>query len=619
MPQPLLLFLAWLPDAWNSPVPSALARWAPLLLFLLASCLLLGGLDDLAVDLGWFWRVARKRREVLPDPDRERSIAIWIPLWHEAAVIRRMLEHNLAAIGYRDYEVFVGVYRNDPETRAEVLAVASRDNRVHLAEVPHDGPTMKADCLNWVYQRMLHWERASGRRMEVVVIHDAEDVIHPLSLKLVNRYCEVADMVQMPVLPLQTPWREWTHGLYCDDFAESQGKDLETRVAYGGFLPGCGVGTALRREAVDALALKESGCILQPASLTEDYDLGVRLHRLGFRQKFIPLQLDRGVPVATGEFFPRTPSAAIRQRTRWVTGNSLQAWQRHGWGRGMRQPWVQAWYFWRDRKGLWGNPLSVACNLLLIGGVMSWAGGISWWPAEWHAAQYPIIKVLLGCNMALFVERIAVRILVVSQFYGWRFASGVPCRLLLGNWINSVAVIRAAWAWMLASIGWRPLHWMKTSHAYPSADALRRHLRPLGEILVSLGALTPELAAAADDDRPEHLSFEDYLLDRGWVTERQLWAALSCQHGIPEARFDPLKVEPRLARLFPDTLQRRWSILPFLVSEGAAHVATTNLPGEAMQAELGRHTGLNLRFYLMPPADFDSAASRLWSKRFKLS
>ncbi|MSV34888.1 MAG: hypothetical protein EXQ47_04730 [Bryobacterales bacterium] len=64
----------------------------------LAIAFLIGGLDDLAVDLAWLstlypLRPNRPQPNAAPVP-----IAILVPLWKEHAVITRMLEHNLAAI-----------------------------------------------------------------------------------------------------------------------------------------------------------------------------------------------------------------------------------------------------------------------------------------------------------------------------------------------------------------------------------------------------------------------------------------------------------------------------------------------------------------------------------------
>ena len=78
----------------------------------------------------------------------------------------------------------------------------------HRAVCPHDGPTSKADCLNWIYRYMLRYEEQHGVRFEIVVIHDAEDIIHPEALRLINYYAQDYDMVQVPVLPIATPLAE---------------------------------------------------------------------------------------------------------------------------------------------------------------------------------------------------------------------------------------------------------------------------------------------------------------------------------------------------------------------------------------------------------------------------
>ena len=83
---------------------------------------------------------------------------------------------------------------------------------------------------------------------------------------------------------------------------------------------------------------------------------------LGYRQVFVPVRTGAAGPMATREYFPRRFGAAISQRTRWVTGIALQSWQRHGWS----APWPQLYWFWRDRKGLVGNLLSPAANLVCL-------------------------------------------------------------------------------------------------------------------------------------------------------------------------------------------------------------------------------------------------------------
>jgi adsorption protein B len=173
----------------------------------LALWILLSGLDDLFVDLAW----VRTRRHRPPPENQpgtaapEQLVAIFIPLWREHRVVGGMLEHNLAAIRYRRFEVFVGCYPNDERTRAAVCEAQDRFDKVHLALCPHDGPTSKADNLNSIYHAMLEFERERSVRFEVVVLHDAEDLVHPDELAVINAHAGEYPMVQIPVLPLPTP------------------------------------------------------------------------------------------------------------------------------------------------------------------------------------------------------------------------------------------------------------------------------------------------------------------------------------------------------------------------------------------------------------------------------
>ncbi|MEO7651555.1 MAG: glycosyltransferase, partial [Bryobacteraceae bacterium] len=257
----------------------------------LAIWISISSLDDLMLDLAclYFWITARLRgRNRVPTPTQadlqrtpHRRIAIFVPLWHEAHVIRKMVEHNLASTRYDRYDFFVGAYPNDEPTLQAVRDVEARLGPVHLCVVPHDGPTSKADCLNWIYQRMLLFESAHAVQFDIVLIHDAEDLIHPEALLWLNFYSQTYDMVQIPVLPLPTSMAEFTHGVYCDEFAEFQRKDLPARQILGGFVPSCGVGTGFSRAALAKLAAAYDNCIFEPKCLTEDYEIGFRLHKLG--------------------------------------------------------------------------------------------------------------------------------------------------------------------------------------------------------------------------------------------------------------------------------------------------------------------------------------------------
>src|SRR5579863_7244481 len=87
-------------------------------------------------------RDARRVPDVTPRP-----IAILVPLWHEHAVIARMLEHNLAAIRYPDFHIFAGIYANDTLTEEALRSHSERFRNGHLAVGPDEWPTSQADLL----------------------------------------------------------------------------------------------------------------------------------------------------------------------------------------------------------------------------------------------------------------------------------------------------------------------------------------------------------------------------------------------------------------------------------------------------------------------------------------
>jgi bacteriophage N4 adsorption protein B len=77
---------------------------------------------------------------------------------------------------------------------------------------------------------------------------------------------------------------------------------------------------------LEELAEARSNRVFEPASLTEDYESGIRIHQLGFKQTFARMRpdganVDKSQLIATREYFPRSFRAAVRQRTRWVTGD----------------------------------------------------------------------------------------------------------------------------------------------------------------------------------------------------------------------------------------------------------------------------------------------------------
>ncbi len=556
----------------------------------IAAWFLVSAVDDFIVLVAWIGALLDRREgprwpasgELMAIP--EQRIAIFVPAWREEAVIARMLEQNTAALRYSNYKFLVGTYPNDRATQEAVRSVAERDKRIALVIGPRPGPTSKADCLNALYKRMCELEVEEGR-FDLVMIHDAEDVMHPDELHWKNWFAASYDMVQTAVLPLATPAYQLTHGVYCDDFAEYHTKDLRARNWLGGFVPSCGVATAFAREQVEGLAVRNlSGLPFSPDSLTEDYDVGYRLHCQGARQVFIPLPASSGPRLSTREFFPQNLRAAVRQRSRWVTGIAFQGWRNHGWGRNPSE----FYWFWRDRKGIVGSPLSLVASLVLI---FRLSGGRLPWLESIPARMLFVIAVLSFVNLA-------ARSWCSGRMYGWPFGLFAPIRQLWGNLVNTLAIATAALTVVHSLRSGAGLAWRKTHHAYPWMASAET--RSLGEVLVNKGFLTTTELKQAVLNRPVGVGFAEYLWRVGRLTPEQLQSARNEQHGLGGETGPAWSA----SLLIPAQVAERWRVVPVGIAEGELRLASVEIPERGLEQELARQTRLRPRLILVTPARF---------------
>lgn len=428
------------------------------------------GASDCAVDLIWvgrtLWRRAtiyrrfeRARADTLGEPTAPGRLAIFLPAWDEAVVIRDMLRNALATFRHDDYRIYVGCYPNDPDTIAAVRSLA--DPRLRLVVGPVPGPTTKADCLNRLWDAMLEDERAEGRPVKAVVLHDAEDVVHPAELAIFDRLIERFELVQLPVLPLIDPHSRWIAGHYIDEFAEAHGKELVVREALGAGVPSAGVGCAFARDALARIAAGAGGVPFDAASLTEDYELGLRLRQVGGRAAFVRLPGEAGgAMVVTREYFPTTMDAAVRQKARWITGIALSGWDRLGWSGGLAERWMRL----RDRQSV----LAAVCLFTAYMSFLS-AGALALGHMLLGYAPKPIsggLALLLTVNAWLLVWRMAMRFGFVARAHGWREGLRSIPRIVVGNAIAILAARRAVVSYLRIRRTGRA-HWGKTAHAFP--------------------------------------------------------------------------------------------------------------------------------------------------------
>jgi len=338
--------------------------------------ILISAIDDLCVDIIWIARVAYRRltfyryalpREVgkLADPVDHKRLAVFVPAWREAGVIGDMLQNCTRKWAGRAgrYRIFVGCYPNDPDTAAAIHTAAISNSDIRLVLVDHDGPTTKADCLNRLWRALLADEIAQGYKAKAIILHDAEDFVHADELHVFDCLVSNRGAVQLPVIPVRTANSLWVSGHYCDEFAEAHGKNMVVREALGAPLPLAGVACAIERSLMGRLAQINGGGPFDASSLTEDYEIGIRIGAVGGRAIMARILDRKGMLVGTRACFPDTLQTSVRQKTRWLTGIALAGWDRLGWGGNIAQKWM----LFQDRKSIFGAIVVIAgysCLLL---------------------------------------------------------------------------------------------------------------------------------------------------------------------------------------------------------------------------------------------------------------
>ncbi|WP_380783130.1 glycosyl transferase family protein [Sphingomonas sp. R86520] len=438
--------------------------------------LFLGGIDDLLVDLVYVGHRIRSGRRprltlaTLPPPVTSGRMAVFVAAWDEMAVIGGMLATALDRYDHDDYHIYVGAYPNDRGTIDAVVAVAERDTRIRLVIGPRNGPTTKADCLNTLWHALCRDDARDGRRTKAIILHDAEDVVHAQELRVFDSLIDRYDVVQLPVLPLVHSGARLVSGHYADEFAEAHAKQIVVRTVLGAAMPLAGTGCAITPAVLAIVAQARGGDPFDATSLTEDYELGLRLADLGARGLFARVAADEtGAVVAVRAYFPCTLASSARQKTRWMMGIALAGWDRTGWAR--PRAIADHWMRMRDRRA----PLAVV--ILAVGylaipiWVMSLLLHAQAGPASPYSGDgHPVAFWLLVANSGLLGWRLGMRMIFTARSYGVREAFWALPRFLIGNLVSLIAAPRAVIAYIGTLRGAAPV-WDKTRHEFPDLPA----------------------------------------------------------------------------------------------------------------------------------------------------
>lgn len=442
------------------------------LLYFAAFWFVLGAVDEFAVDCLWIglrlhrWLHPDDRIVLTPGAALRGRLAVFVAAWQEAHVIGQMIGHTLQAWRQHDLRLYVGCYANDPATVSAAMGAAAGDPRLRIVIHERPGPTTKADCLNRIYRAMSADETREGFRYGGVIMHDAEDMVHPDAILAIDAGLKDADFVQLPVRPEPQAASPWVAGHYSDEFAEAHGKTLVVRDGLRTPIPAAGVGCGFARERLADLArLRAKGPNEGPFAsecLTEDYELGLLLSREGGRSRFVRLRDNDGQLIATRAYFPATLETAVRQKSRWVHGIALQGWDRLGWS---RRP-LDAWMRLRDRRGpMMAVVLAAAYAWICVTGLLLILRANGW---TIPSNEPPVLRMLLLVSTASLLWRMAMRFAFTAREYGLvEGARSIP-RLFVANVIAIMAGRRALAAYVRTLRG-AAVVWDKTEHRHHPA------------------------------------------------------------------------------------------------------------------------------------------------------
>ncbi|POT56566.1 type II secretion system protein E [Citrobacter amalonaticus] len=589
----------------------------------LAIMMLISGLDDLFIDIVYWLRRLKRGMSIyrryprmdyheLYKPD-EKPLAIMVPAWNETGVIGHMAELAATTLDYENYHIFVGTYPNDPDTQRDVDEVCARFPNVHKVVCARPGPTSKADCLNNILDAITQFERSANFSFAGFILHDAEDVISPMELRLFNYLVDRKDLIQIPVYPFERKWTHFTSMSYIDEFSELHGKDVPVREAIAGQVPSAGVGTCFSRRAVAALLADGDGIAFDVQSLTEDYDIGFRLKEKGMteifvrfpvvedsqageRHKFLQRSRTSNV-ICVREYFPDTFTTAVRQKSRWIIGIVFQGFKTHKW---TSSPTLN-YFLWRDRKGAISNFLSFLAMFIMLQLLLLLIYQ-NLWPDAWQFLSIftggPWLITLLWLNFGLMANRILQRVIFVTGYYGLAQGLLSVLRLFWGNLINFMANWRAL-KQVIQHGDPRRVAWDKTTHDFPSVTGENRALRPLGELLVEHQAITEAQLEHALTNRIQGLRLGGSMLMQGLINAEQLARALAEQNNVQWESVDAWDIPQSLIAEMPATVALHYAVLPLRIENGVMVVGSEDGLDPVSLAALSRKVDRAVRYVIV--------------------
>lgn len=555
------------------------------------------GFDDIIWDLVTLIKRVSSPKPVLDISKLEevppKLLAIAIGAWKEDNVLGDVVDNIIASAHYPKsmYHIFLGVYPNDDRTLAVAYELSERHSNVYVVVNNKPGPTSKAQNINYTIQRIKDFEKEKNWSFASITVHDSEDVVHPYEFKVTNYLIDSHQALQFPVFPLvpmptlRNFFQYLTSGTYADEFAETHFYTMVNRHRMGALVPSAGTGFVLSKSLLNQYGGHN---LLSLDSLTEDYLLSWNLFSKGIQMYFVLEQVRRvnyknkkvTEFVATRSMFPNSFKTAVKQKTRWILGITMQSLGVKDVFKAKGVPFVGRYSLYKDQKAKFGNILVLVGYPVLTYFIFSLFMDIPPMYPKGSLSWYLCVFVTIMMLARQFYRGIAIYNVygMRSVFFACLVPPFLPIRLMWGNLINLSATLSAFKQKIFGNrkkepkrlnsptvSGKKKLVWDKTEHSFLEKYILERYHRSLGDVLIEKKYIDEStLLDAIETSKHQKQLLGDYLLSQKMITEKQLLNALA---SLKHTQFVDRETLPDYmlsghAHIFEERLLRELKALP---------------------------------------------------------
>jgi hypothetical protein len=146
----------------------------------------------------------------------------------------------------------------------------------------------------------------------------------------------------------------------------------------------------------------------------------------------------------------------------------------------------------------------------------------------------------------------------------------------------------------------------------------KRFVEALTDILVTLQKIPRSEAASLKKgfEKFEQPNFDDFLLEEGLVTKRELLQALSRYYQVPWFDVDGYLFRHHYLHMFPKDFLLRNNMIPLRRDENMMVMITSNPDAQNLLDKIGEHVSYDIRFHVGIRRDIDDAIKEFYDTAY---